>query len=154
MLANPAAGVYGLITVGALLSAESAKRQTYPETVEGVLIAILILWLAHSYSEYTAQRLTEGSRLEFRELGRTMLRELFIVAGAFVPLATVLVWWIAGGQLTVAVEAAVWASAIMVVLVEAFVGIGAGLKGREFAGQLAMGVFLGVLILALNFVLH
>jgi hypothetical protein len=154
MLANPAAGVYGLITVAALLSAESAKRQTYPETVEGVLIAILIYWLAHSYSEYTAMRLTEGSRLEVRELGRTMVRELLIVAGAGVPLATVLLWWVAGGRLTVAVEAAVWVSAVMVVLVEALAAIGAGLRGRELASQLALGAVLGFLILALNFVLH
>jgi hypothetical protein len=154
MLANPAAGVYGLITVGALLSAESAKRQTYPETVEGVAIAIVIYWLAHSYAEYTAQRLTEGSALEAREFARTMLRELFIVVGALVPLATVLVWWVAGGPLTAAVEAAVWASAAVIVVIEALAGIGAGLKGREFVGQLLLGGVLGLLIIALNFVLH
>jgi predicted DNA repair protein MutK len=154
MQANPAAGVYGLITVGALLSAESARRQTYPETVEGVLIALLIYWLAHSYSEFTAQRLAEGTAVKFGDLGRTMLRELFIVVGALVPLGTVVIWWIAGGRLTNAVEAAVWASAVMVVVVEAIAGVGAGLKGWEFVGQLALGVVIGLLILALNFVLH
>jgi hypothetical protein len=154
MRANPAAGVYGLITVGALLSAESARHQTYPETVEAVAIALVIYWLAHSYSEFTAQRLAEGTRLEVRALVRMMGQELFIVVGALVPLAFVVVWWLAGGPLSGAVEAAVWASAVMIVVVEAIAGVGAGLEGREFGGQLILGAVLGFLVLAMNFVLH
>jgi hypothetical protein len=154
LLANPAAGVYGLVTEGALLSAESAQRQTYADTVEAVVIALSIYWLAHSYAEFTALRLEHGTGLKLTDLGRTMMRELFIVAGALVPLVTVLVWWAAGGPLTSAVEAAVWASAVMIVVVEAIVGVVAGLKGREFAAQLMMGAVLGFLVIALNFVLH
>jgi hypothetical protein len=42
----------------------------------------------------------------------------------------------------------------MIVVVGAIAGVGAGLKGREFAGQLILGAILGFLVLALNFVLH
>ena len=154
MVPNPAAGVYGLITVGALLSAESAQRQTYPDTVEGVVIALVVYWLAHSYAEFTALALTAGSGLKVRDRVRTMVGELTIVLGALVPLATVLVWWVAGGHLGSAVEAAVWASAVMIVVVEAVAGFEARLKGREFAVQMILGVVLCFLVLALNFVLH
>jgi hypothetical protein len=154
MLVNPAPAVYGLITVGALLSAESAKRQTYGETVAGVVLALLIFWMAHSYSEFTARRLEEGAKLRLTDLARTMGQQLSILAGAAVPLAIVLVWWITSGSLTGAVAAAVWVAAGMIVIVETLAALGAHLSGRALAGQIALGAVLGLLVVALNFVLH
>ena len=54
MPSNVGGLVYGTITVAALLAAERAQRETYPETVGAVLIAIALLWVAHAYAEYTA----------------------------------------------------------------------------------------------------
>jgi hypothetical protein len=53
MLANPGAVVYGTVTVGAVLATESAQRETYASTLEGVLVALVLYWLAHSYAEFT-----------------------------------------------------------------------------------------------------
>lgn len=154
MLLNPGAAVYGLITVGALLAAESAQRQTYAETVEGVLVALLILWIAHSYSEFTARRLEDGVKLKLSDLAKTMGRQLSILSGAAVPLATVIVWWIAGGRLTTAITAAVWTAGGMILVVESVAAFGAHLEGKELAGQIVLGLVLGLLVAALNFVLH
>src|ERR1019366_2743617 len=53
--------VYGTIAIGALLAAETAQSETYIETVGGVLIALVIYWLAHAYSEFTQSGLTTAS---------------------------------------------------------------------------------------------
>jgi len=54
--ANPAGLIYGTIAVAALLAAESARRETYVETVGAVLITLLLYWLAHSYAGFTGER--------------------------------------------------------------------------------------------------
>ena len=72
MLSDLSAAIYGLMTVGALLAAESANRETYVETVIAVAITMLVYWLAHSYAEFASERLTEGQPLRFAVLGRIM----------------------------------------------------------------------------------
>src|ERR1035441_8833725 len=49
MPTNPGRLVYGTIAVGALLAAESARQETYVETVFAVAITLLLYWLAHSF---------------------------------------------------------------------------------------------------------
>ena len=54
---NPAGVIYGLITVGALLAAEGALGETYPETVASLVLAICLYWLAHAYADMLGHRL-------------------------------------------------------------------------------------------------
>jgi hypothetical protein len=146
--------VYGPITVGALLAAESAQRETYGETIGAVAIALLAYWLEHSYATYTSRRLREGKPLELAELGRTLARELSIVVGAAIPLVSLLAWWAAGGRLTSAVTAAVWTAAAVILVIEVLIGLRARLTGRDLVAQTALGATLGVLVIALRAVLH
>ena len=44
MPTNPGRLVYGTIAVGALLAAESARQETYVETVFAVAITLLLYW--------------------------------------------------------------------------------------------------------------
>jgi len=84
-----------------------------------VIITILLYWLAHSYADLAGERLRSGARLTARGLLATMLRELPILIGAAIPLATLLICWIAGTGLSAAVLAAVWTSAGIVLAIEA-----------------------------------
>jgi hypothetical protein len=151
---NLAAVVYGTITVGALLAAESADSETYPETIAAVVLALLVYWLAHAYSGLTEYRLEQKKALTLRDLGHALADELMILAGAAVPLIVLIICWIAGAALSDAVIAATWTSAGMIVIVEVFAGIRAQLSGRELAIQAALGTLFGFLVIALRFVLH
>ena len=151
---NLAAVVYGTITVGALLAAESANSETYLETVGAVMLALLVYWLAHSYSGLTEYRLAQHKPLTLADLAHTLAGELMILAGAAVPLLVLVICWIAGVALGDAVTAAIWSSAVMIVLVEVFAGIRARLSGRELIVQAALGTLFGFLVIALRFVLH
>jgi hypothetical protein len=154
MPANPAAAVYGTITVGALLAGESAQRETYPRTLGAVAIALLLYWLAHSYASFAARRLLRGERLNLRGLAWMMAHELPILIGSAIPLVVLLIWWAAGAKLTGGVNAAIWTSAAMIVILELVAGLRARLFGRELFAQATLGALLGLLVIALKLVLH
>ena len=154
MLPNPGAVVYGTITVGALLAAESAGRETYGETVGAVLLALLVYWLAHAYSDFTEHRLEQNQSFTLGGLARTLAHELMILAGAAIPLLALVVCWIGQVGLASAVTAGVWTSAAMIVVVEVLAGVRAELRGRDLAAQIALGALFGLLVIALKVVLH
>jgi MFS family permease len=154
MRSNPGGLVYGTITVGALLAAESAQRETYLETVGAVVIALVLYWLAHSYAEFTARRLEGKDPLTVGALAQTMAYELSILVGAAIPLLTLLVWWLVGARLASAVTAAIWAAAAITMAIEVAAALRAKETGRELVVQIAFGFLLGALVIAMMLVLH
>jgi hypothetical protein len=154
MLPNAGAAVYGTITVGAILAAESAGSETYGDTVGAVSVAILLVWLAGAYAEFTEDRLELRKGFTLGGFGRALAHEVGIIAAAAIPLVEVVIFWVTGGTLTSAVTAAVWTTAAMVVTIEVVVGLRAELRGRKLAAHTALGALFGVLIIALKFVLH
>lgn len=151
---NVARLVYGTVVVGGLLAAEAPERETYPETVASVLIALLVYWIAHTYAEVTAKRIEERGRLTTTALVDSMRHEMWILFGAAVPVLPLVIWWIAGGTLSDAVTVAIWTAAGMIVVYEVVAGLRAELSGKEMLAQIAIGAMLGVLVIALKLVLH
>jgi hypothetical protein len=147
---NPGGAVYGTITVGALMAAETGQRETYVETIAAVLIALLLYWLDHAYAALTGQRLADGTKLTPAALGH----ELSMLAGAAVPMLTVLIGWAAGAALATSLTLGVITAALAVVAVEVLAAVRAELSGRELVGQVAIGGLLGCLVFALKAVLH
>jgi hypothetical protein len=151
---NFGSAIYGLLIVSALLAAESAISETYSETLLGVVLALLISWWSHAYSELVFRRAQEGERLTAAGVGRMLRRELPIVVGAAPPLLAVLVAWAAGAALGTAITIALVTAAVTILVTEVAAGLQADLSGRELAIQVVVGSGVGVLILALKLVLH
>jgi len=118
------------------------------------VIALLLYWLAHSYSELLGRRLDEGTPLTLATMSATMRGELSILSGAAVPLFAVLICWAAGVTLATAVDWGARTSALMILLIEIVAGSRADLTGKEFAKQAILGAVLGVLVLAVNVILR
>ena len=154
MPSNLGAAIYGLITVGALLAAESAGSETYAETIGAVVLTLLVYLLAHSYAEFASRRLERGEPIRLAELGRTLASQVPILFGAAVPLLVLLLEWAIGASLSTAVTVAVWTSEDMVAIVEIVAGVRAKQTGRDLVLQTLFGVVLGVLIIALRLLLH
>jgi hypothetical protein len=154
MLAKPAGLIYGTISVAALLAAESARQETYPRTVGAVAITITLYWLAHSYAEFTGERLEEHEQFTYKGLLLAATQELTVLIGAAVPFFVLIGCWILGASLVGAVAAAVWTSAGIVIATEVFIGVRAELTGRELLRQSLVGALLGVLVIALRILLH
>ncbi len=146
--------IYGTITVGAILGAENAGRDGYLETVEGLVVAILLFWLAHAYAAYTAHRMERTEPLSFRGLAHAMFSEMTVILGAVVPLLVLLAEWLFGVPITTAVTVGVWTSAGVIAAIEIWIGIQGHLKPRELVVQSVVGVILALLVIALNSIIH
>jgi hypothetical protein len=146
--------VEGTILVGALLAAESAREETYPETMLAVALALVLYVLAHAYAAYAADRLRNEEALSLAGFGRAARQEAWLLPGAGVPLLAVLICWAVGALLSTAVSAAVWTSAGMVVVLELAGGIRAGESGLDLVVETGVGALLGALVIVLRLVLH
>ncbi len=150
----PAGVVYGLITVGALLAAESGLKETYPETVGSTAIAMTLYWFAHAYADVLGLRLAEQRRVSWTELWHTFVQDWSIVRGAGLPLLALLVAWAVGAPQTTAVTAGVWAVVASLIAFELAAGVRSKAKPIELAFDVSAGTTLGLGILVLRVLLH
>jgi hypothetical protein len=151
---NPGGLVYGTILVAALLSAESAKVETYLDTLAGVALTEVIYWLALSYSEFAGHRVDEGLPFTFSGFWRSAQHELAVSEGALVPVLVLVGCWIADVQLHNGIRFAIWGSAAVIVLAEVVIGIRSDQHGRELAVSAALGVVFGLAVISLRLILH
>jgi len=151
---NPGALVYGTILVAALMSAETAKADTYVETVAAVLVVLVVYWLALAYADFTGERVKHAEHFHFADFARQAVRQLPVLYGAIVPLVAILICWLAGATVTTAIDIAIWAAAAMVVAIEVVIGIQSDLRGADLVRQTTVGVILGLGITALRVLLH
>jgi len=151
---NPSRVVYGLITVGTLLAAESGLHDTYAEAVGSVVLALLLYWLAHAYSELLGERLATHQRLTAPALGGALLREWAIVRGAALPLLALLVAWAAGASQETGVLVAVWTAAGSLAAFELLAGLRASSTPRELVLEGCVGATMGLAIVFLRVILH
>ncbi len=151
---NPGGLVYGTILVAALLSAESAKVETYLDTLAGVALTEVIYWLALSYSEFAGDRAADGKPFTFTGFRASAQHEFAVSEGALVPVLVLIGCWIAGIDLHNGIRFAIWSSAAMIVLAELVIGIRSDQHGRELAISAGLGVVFGLLVISLRLILH
>lgn len=151
---NLGSALYGLLIVSALLAAESAVSETYTETLLGAVLALLISWWAHAYSEFVFRRAEAGERLTRAGLRRMLRRELPILLGAAPPVLAVLIACAAGAGLGTGITISLVTAGVTILATEVLAGVQADLSGRELAMQALVGGAFGLLILALKLVLH
>lgn len=154
MFLNPGPFVYGALIIGAVLDAESQKLETFGETIAGVVITMVLLWLAHAYAQITGHRLEKGEHLSFGLVANKMAHELPILTGAALPLLAVVISWAAGATLDNALSAGVWTAAATLVAANVVAGVRANLSGADLVFQTSIGAFLGLGILVLKLIYH
>lgn len=151
---NAAGVVYGVITVGALMAAESGRHESYLDAFASSVFATLLYWLAHSYADLLGSRLESGERLTLRTLGRALAHDWAIVRGAAIPLLALAIAWLVGASQESGVTAALRTAVVAVVVFELL----AGIRARSTPGELllkgAVGVTMGIAILAVKGILR
>lgn len=151
---NPAGVVYGVITVGALMAAESGRHESYVDAFASAVFATLLYWLAHAYADLLGRRLETGERLTVGALARALAYDWAIVRGAAIPLLALVIAGVAGAGREAGVTAALRTAVVAVVLFELL----AGLRARSTPGELllkaAVGITMGLAILAVKGILR
>ncbi|HXM87627.1 MAG TPA: hypothetical protein VN889_08320 [Solirubrobacteraceae bacterium] len=151
---NAAGVVYGLITVGALMAAESGRHESYFDALASAVFATLLYWLAHAYADLLGGRLESGERLTAAALGRALVHDWAIVRGAAVPLLALVIAWLVGASQEAGVTAALRTAVAAVVLFELLAGIRAKSTLGELLLKGAVGVAMGLAILAVKGILR
>jgi hypothetical protein len=151
---NPAGAIYGTITAGALLAAESSRRESTPEAVGAVAVALVLYWLAHAYAQALGERLERNQPFRFRALAHELRHSAAIVRGSALPLAAMLLAWAAGAGTNEAVLVALIAAAITLVVLELIAALRSRCSTAELLTQAGLSVVLGLGVLGLKVVLH
>ncbi|HWG08873.1 MAG TPA: hypothetical protein VN672_07675 [Solirubrobacteraceae bacterium] len=146
--------VYGLITIGALMAAESGRHESYVELFPSALVATLLYWLAHSYAELLGLRLATGGSLTPAALGGALAHDWAIVCGAAIPLAALVIAWLAGAPQESGVTAALRTAVVTIVVFELLAGIRAKSTLGELLLKAGVGVTMGIAILAVKGILR
>jgi hypothetical protein len=151
---NAAGLVYGVITIGALMAAESGRHESYLDLFASALVATLLYWLAHAYADLLGRRLETGEPLTARTLGRALVHDWAIVRGAAIPLLALVIAWVAGASRESGVTAALRTAVVTVVVFELLAGIRAKSSAAELLFKLGVGVTMGIAILAVKGILR
>lgn len=151
---NAAGLVYGVITVGALMAAESGRHESYLDAFASAVFATLLYWLAHSYADLLGSRLETGEPLTARSLGQALAHDWAIVRGAAIPLLALVIAWLVGASRESGVTAALRTAVVAVVVFELLAGIRAKSTPGELLLKGAVGVTMGIAILAVKGVLR
>jgi hypothetical protein len=146
--------VYGTIMMGALLAAESGRRETYGETFASALIAACLYWVAHSYATVLGRRVTTREPLTPKGLTRGLLHDWALVRGAAIPLLALLVAWATGSSQQTAVDVALYTVVASLIGFEVIAGVLTRATRAELMIELGVGVTMGLGVLALQIVLH
>jgi hypothetical protein len=151
---NPSGVVYGTIAVGAVLAAESTRRETYGDTIAATVLVLVLYWLAHTYATVVGDRLAERQTLTARRLWRAFVHEAALVKGAALPIALLVVLWMTSVSLVTGLNAALWTCAADLVVFEVVATVRSRATGILRFGEVALGVALGAGILVVRVVLH
>lgn len=151
---NAAGVVYGVITVGALMAAESGRHESYLDMFASALVATLLYWLAHAYADLLGRRLATGEALTARALGRALVHDWAIVRGAAIPLLALVIAWAVGASQEAGVTAALRTAVVTVVVLELIAGIRAKSTPGELLLKAGVGVAMGIAILAVKGILR
>jgi hypothetical protein len=151
---NPSAVIYGLLTTGALLAAESTRQETLAEAIGASVLTLVLYWLAHAYSSALGSRLESGDRWTANRLFRTAVHEAALLKGAAVPLIVLVATGLTGSGPTDSVLAALVATAIMLLSLELIAGVRARLRGFALGAQVVVAAGLGVGVILLKVAIH
>jgi hypothetical protein len=140
--------------MGALLAAESGRKETYAETFASALIAAGLYWMAHAYATVLGRRVTTHEPLTPRALTRGLLHDWALVRGAAIPLLALLVAWATGSSQQTAVDVALYTVVASLIGFEVLAGLLTQSTRAELVVEVGVGVTMGLGVLALQIVLH
>jgi hypothetical protein len=151
---NPSGMVYGVIVMGALLAAESGRKETYTETFASAVIAACLYWVAHAYATVLGWRLSTQEPLTPRSLLQGLVRDWALVKGAAIPILALAAAWVTGASQQTAVDVALGSVIASLIVLELVAGILSRATRAELALEVGVGIALGLGVLVLQIVLR
>jgi hypothetical protein len=151
---DPGGILYGVLSVATVIAAEGTRQETFAKLVAASIVTMVVYWIAHAYGRHWALRLHKAPDWSLKEIAVSLRFESSILMGAILPIAVLVITWIAGLGLETAVTAVLWTAAVEIVTLEVVPALRHHLRPKDLLVQTAVGVILGIGILALRLLLH
>ncbi|HEY4020544.1 MAG TPA: hypothetical protein VGM75_17765 [Pseudonocardiaceae bacterium] len=155
---KPGATIYGTIVAAAIVATEGSTDASIAAIVGSVLATLFVYWLAHVYSDQLAQHATADtdtpSRPSAREIRDALIGEWGIVAGGLGLVLVLVLIDLAGGSQALAVNVALGASVLELVVWGALAARRAHLGAGWVVLYTVVSAAFGVAISALKVLLH
>jgi hypothetical protein len=153
--ANVAGAVYGQVVVTSFVAALSEEESIDAgEIFVGLLVTVLVFWLAHVYGDAVAQRLTHEAPLAWREVWTIAKYEWPMMQAAVPALFVLGLGWAGAVPPRTAVGLAIGLG-VMALLVWGFVIARASkLSALATLGSVALNGAIGLAIVALKILVH
>ena len=118
------------------------------------MVAAALYWFLHAYARLLGDRLRDRRPMRPGSLLRALARDRTIMRGAAVPIAALLLSWLAGAGQSTGVTIALWATIGALVAFELVAAIRVQAALPELLLDATVGATLGLGILALKILLH
>jgi hypothetical protein len=147
-----APAIYGTI-IGASVLAATEENTPIAEVAATVVITLLVYWLAERWSFLLGHHLT-GEPIDFAHAREVFAEGFSMVQASYVPLVVMLLSWGFGAGENLAVNLALLATLVVLVLLGVVAGRRSGLRGWGLLGGAVFTGALGVLLILLKSLLH
>ncbi|EIV95260.1 hypothetical protein FraQA3DRAFT_5068 [Frankia sp. QA3] len=161
---RPEHGIYGTILTAGLIAAQDPRTDPLVDVVADVLITVAVFWLAHGYahavarpfapSEAAGARATVSPPRGLRLAWVALVANWPLMRAAFLPLGVLVLARVAGASVDDAQEAALWTCVALLALWGLRAGRAAGLAGWRLARYATGSSLLGLILVALEVVIH
>ncbi len=151
---NPTGAIYGMVTIGSLMAAESGLRDSFLDTIASAVVASCLYWLAFAYASLLGRRVHTGEHLTPGALWKALVHDWALVRGAAIPVTVLAVAWLAGASQADAVKWALWSAVAGLIVFELIAATRCPGSRAEVVLEVLVGLAMGLGILMLKVVLH
>jgi hypothetical protein len=149
--ANPAAVIFGTITVGAVLAGENVKGETVAKSAEAALLVVLLYWFVHSWSDDTGDRIAQRRRLLWRPFVGALEHQSTILRSVLIPVAALVAAGLSGATDSTALWVGTATCAVVLVLIEFVSAMHNRLPAPQVLAETMAGAVFGCTLLVLRY---
>jgi hypothetical protein len=145
--------VYGIITVGAVIAIESANNLAAKYDIEATIIVLLVYWLAHSYSAVMGHIYNSKERWTVAQMRVALREESSLIRGASLPIVAMIVAALVQSSATAVTWVGMISVVVLLMMFQAVAGQRAGMKGLALMIQMLIGLFFGLALIGVKYLL-
>jgi hypothetical protein len=149
---STAAGLYGVIVASAVMAASHANGAL--AVAVAVVITLVVYWAAERYARLVAERIHDGRRPTWAEVGRQLGRGWEFVTASFLPLVVMVAARLLGAEVAGAVLAGLVCSTVLLGVAGWEIGRRGRLSVPERVVSALVAALFGVGMILMKTLLH
>ena len=146
--------LYGSLVAGSVLAVSSVHAPTTDHVALAVAGVVVVYWLAHVYVEAVGGRFEDQDHTTHFRLLMALRDNTHVLIGALPPIAMFLLLRLLGLDIRLSATIALWSTMALLALTGGVAGYLAGARGWALAVEIAVAGGMGLVVVALKYLLH